>query len=808
MGEGLASPGTESQGGRPLRRLAPLDKALVLILVPLWVVCFGLAVRTQIEGGGAVLIGLSAGAERYPALTGEFASNYSSDPLETAGLRGGDLLVRLEGIDLRGVGVLEFHVIAREKAAPGVSVTVVYERDGQRHETDLALIPVSSLRPWLATSLAFAASALFLLLRAKPTPTVRAYFQAGLCLALSMGLFPGSRVEIYAAYFAIWIVASSLSLPLLLRFALLFPDDRAPEGRWHRIWPWLFAINGPFLAIANLQGRWTVAQAGSATATALGAAALVAVITHKYRRGDPVARRQIRWVMIGTYAAALPVIVANALVTVEPRFGPLGFLSFWAASLFPLCLVVSVVRFNLFDIDRILSATASYNILAVGLGAGALVVVPRIAEALSDVTGLDSGIGQVALSLLLAGVAVPAHRRLRPQIDRVFFKERYALDRGIAELLPTLSQCQDARALTERVGEGLHRLLRPEACVVYARVEDSYAPVFVEGRAVPPAFAAASPLIGTLGERRRPLALGEVGRRLDEAPLGPFDRAALETLGAEVVVPVHQEDALAAFLCLGPKRSGDVYTSTDLSLLAVVTETVSRQLLQFDQDELLREAREMQESLRRYVPGAIAEQLASGSELVSGEREVSVLFVDLRGYTSFSESRGAEEIFSTVNRYTETVSEIVRRYGGTVVEFNGDGMMAVFGAPQGLAHKERAAVEAGYEIVDAVSALPVEDPAAGSTELAVGVGIATGVAFVGNIQAADRMIWTAIGNTTNLAARLQSLTRELDAALVIDRATWQGAQPAAAGFEPRPDVPIRGRRETQDLYALPMPARS
>ncbi len=66
------------------------------------------------------------------------------------------------------------------------------------------------------------------------------------------------------------------------------------------------------------------------------------------------------------------------------------------------------------------------------------------------------------------------------------------------------------------------------------------------------------------------------------------------------------------------------------------------------------------------------------------------------------------------------------------------------------------------------------------------------------------MIWTAIGNTTNLAARLQSLTRELDTALVIDHATWERAQPASAGFEKRPDVPIRGRRETQDVYALPM----
>jgi class 3 adenylate cyclase len=97
-------------------------------------------------------------------------------------------------------------------------------------------------------------------------------------------------------------------------------------------------------------------------------------------------------------------------------------------------------------------------------------------------------------------------------------------------------------------------------------------------------------------------------------------------------------------------------------------------------------------------------------------------------------------------------------------------------------------------MVAAVEAMPVEDDDGGETVLAVGVGVATGEAFVGNIQAVDRMIWTAIGNTVNLAARLESLTRDLDASLVIDAATRERAQPAAADFEKHPNVTIRGSR--------------
>jgi class 3 adenylate cyclase len=143
------------------------------------------------------------------------------------------------------------------------------------------------------------------------------------------------------------------------------------------------------------------------------------------------------------------------------------------------------------------------------------------------------------------------------------------------------------------------------------------------------------------------------------------------------------------------------------------------------------------------------------------------------------------------------VSQLVRAHGGSVVEFNGDGMMAVFGAPRELPAKERAAVDAGLAIVAAVAGLAVSPS---GERLSAGVGIATGQAYVGNIRAEDRLIWSAIGNTTNLAARLQTLTRELEASVVIDVATWKGAGESAASFREHAAVRIRNRTGTQTVY--------
>jgi adenylate cyclase len=201
----------------------------------------------------------------------------------------------------------------------------------------------------------------------------------------------------------------------------------------------------------------------------------------------------------------------------------------------------------------------------------------------------------------------------------------------------------------------------------------------------------------------------------------------------------------------------------------------------------------MQSALRRYVPGAVAERVLAGDALEPAEREVTVLFVDLRGYTGLAEGLRPADVFSTLNEHTERVSRLVQEAGGTIVEFNGDGLMAVFGAPEALARKELHAVESARRIVDSMPA-----------QLAVGIGVATGPAFVGSIRSTDRLIWSAVGSTTNLASRLQSLTRELDASLAIDETTRERAGYVCADFVRNSRLPIRGRTGVFEVFTLPL----
>ena len=375
--------------------------------------------------------------------------------------------------------------------------------------------------------------------------------------------------------------------------------------------------------------------------------------TRSYRRADALGRRQMKWLVYGVYLSLLIYSGGALLVAWDSRYAPI-FAASEAASIFtPLGFLASIVGYRFLDIDRLLSATASYNVVAVALLGLGLAVVPVAAERGAALAGIDPIVGRNLLCIALAALVVPAQRRLRPGIDRLFFSERLALQEQSALLLQDLGKRRTPEELATLLGERIDALLHPEACVVYAG-RGRLRPRLRRGPRRASGLRGAEPAGGDPArapeaprpERRRPP---------DAASSAPSSAPRSRRSRPRSWCPCAATKRSLAFLCLGPKRSGDVYTATDLSLLAAVAAAASAQLAPLRPGGGDRRgARAMQEALRRYVPGAVAEQLASGDEPAAGEREVSVLFVDIRGYTSFSEGRRREEIFSTVNRYTES----------------------------------------------------------------------------------------------------------------------------------------------------------
>lgn len=194
---------------------------------------------------------------------------------------------------------------------------------------------------------------------------------------------------------------------------------------------------------------------------------------------------------------------------------------------------------------------------------------------------------------------------------------------------------------------------------------------------------------------------------------------------------------------------------------------------------------------------------APGSE---GElKQITVFFADVEGSTELIEGLDPEAAAKRLAPAISAMQEAVLRYEGSVVKVQGDGVMAVFGAPEPMPGHARAAVQAACEVVSVVRRLTLGASEVGMP-IEVGVGVATGRAFVGNIQTNDRFVYTAVGDVVNLASRIERLTRELAAAVAIDAHTHRSAGDAAALFRRHERVTIRGRAEPVDVYSLPLAA--
>ncbi len=802
---------------RPRHRLAAVDWLLLGTLLPVCLFGFVMSVVHGVRGDFVVApfwVSSAPDEQSYPTVS----QVLSSPSAEASPLAVGDRLLRLEGSDLGGVSNGGFVLRWSQAAQAGAgSLLLTIERGNVRSEVRVLLVPGYGFAGtiWWAPLpfiVGIVGTALLLLVRAAHWHLARRNYVVSLLWAFC-----------YTPYFyaptapRARLIMDVLVQPLACGLLLWNLNEFLPGlrlwGRAQRAVAWALALlsSASFAATFWLPNAGLAAVlTGSVTLALVGFfIAFLVALTRVYQRADPLGRRQIKWVVYGCYVGMLPGGLFNAVVV-------LGFVPEWTGALFavatiaavaiPLGVLVAIAFYQLLDIDRLFSATLSYSVLAILGMAIVLGVIPTASQVASDALGLAPAYGQILFALGLAAIVVPAQRVMRPRIDRLLFPQRLALEQGFEHLLAAISGCADMQALTRLVGERLDALLEPAAAVVYARAEagdDVFTPLAVRGRTAPPAFAVQSALIAALQEHTTPLAAERWTARRSTS-LTPFERAAIETLEVAVLVPFRRGPDLVAFSCLGAKRSGDIYTPTDLAWLGAVAGKVSDRLLALDATAVAAQARAMQEALRRYVPGAVAARLASGQDIEAGEREVTVLFVDIRGYTGFSEARQAEEIFHTVNRYTEMVSQMVRARGGSVVEFHGDGLLAVFGAPNAMEMKERAAVQVGCEIIAGMAAMAAPAASDGA-RLSVGVGIGTGPAFVGNIQSSDRIIWTVIGDTVNLAARLQSMTRDLNAAVAIDDTTFRRAgRETCATFVRHADLAIRGRAQPETVHALPL----
>ncbi len=215
------------------------------------------------------------------------------------------------------------------------------------------------------------------------------------------------------------------------------------------------------------------------------------------------------------------------------------------------------------------------------------------------------------------------------------------------------------------------------------------------------------------------------------------------------------------------------------------------------------------DTFARFVPAAVVDEVleqAGGDVRLGGtKRHATLLFSDIRGFTTLSEQLDAEVVVEILNRYLTEMTEAIMAEGGTLVAYMGDGIMAIFGAPLDQPdHASRALAAARQMIGPRLETFNEWVRASGRDPVRMGIGLNSGEVMSGNVGSPQRLEYTAIGDTTNVAARLEGMTKGSGYQVFVSGSTWELLKEGErADLESQGEQAVRGRGKPIPIWALP-----
>lgn len=261
-----------------------------------------------------------------------------------------------------------------------------------------------------------------------------------------------------------------------------------------------------------------------------------------------------------------------------------------------------------------------------------------------------------------------------------------------------------------------------------------------------------------------------------------------------VAVPLRAVEAAMAEVGRGNLDRRCPVLSTDE--IGAVAEGFNRML------DGLREREFVKETFGKYVTREIRDEILTGRIALGGEAvEVSILFADLRDFTPWVEATPPRDVVSELNAYFTEMEAAIRAHGGLVLQYIGDQIEAVFGAPVRRGDHRDCAVRAAIEMRRRLHRWNEARAAQGKPRLDHGVGIHTGTVLAGNIGSADRLSYALVGDPVNLAARIQELTRTLGGDILVSAATRDGLV-SPVELRPMPAVAVKGKSGAVEVFQV------
>ncbi|MEW6410226.1 MAG: adenylate/guanylate cyclase domain-containing protein, partial [Nitrospirota bacterium] len=210
----------------------------------------------------------------------------------------------------------------------------------------------------------------------------------------------------------------------------------------------------------------------------------------------------------------------------------------------------------------------------------------------------------------------------------------------------------------------------------------------------------------------------------------------------------------------------------------------------------------IRESFSQYVSSEVVEKIYRDESALKGQRRtVTVLFSDIRGFTTISENLDVELLVNLLNEYFSMMTDAVFKHGGMINKFLGDAVMAIYGAPVDNADHAICAARTSLEMQEGLERLNSQWKEKGIVSLRIGIGIHTGEVFAGNIGSRKRKEYTVTGDAVNLASRIEGLNKEFSTSILISDDTYNLIKDFVE-IRDMGMVNVKGRQQPVRVYEL------
>jgi class 3 adenylate cyclase len=578
---------------------------------------------------------------------------------------------------------------------------------------------------------------------------------------------------------------------------------------------------------------------------------LIGLLIHSWNRAKShAARQRAKMIIFGVTSAFLPsVLIMLALVLLQITF-PMNFLVFFVV-LFPASIAYAIIRHNLFDADTIIRRAVGYAVVTIVIMVAYLGVSITFNVFLGQYQLAQSRGFPVIFTLAILLVFNPLRNRIQAVIDKLFFRKDYDYQETVQMISDTMRSLLKPDQICRKIMKfAIEPMFVDSGSVMILSKDKNEYQCFIQsgeredqgketeykvkanlsdekvvfddevekgGESETESHVAAveisklklsanNPLLQKITEQKKEVTIYDIR----EDPFFKDDRKAYEKafdlLGATLIVPLLYEDRLIGIIALGNKKSGKFYRREDINMLntlasqgALAVEN-ARMVEEIVEKERLRA--KILDTFGKYVTAEVRDQILEGNITMDGEaKDVTLLFADLRDFTTLAESTTPKEVVKIINGYFSEMADAIGKNNGLVLQFIGDEIEAVFGAPLPLEDHPTHAVRAALAMQERLVLVNEQLAHQGYRPLRHGIGIHTGTVVAANIGSEDRLSYAMVGDTVNLASRIQGLNKEFGTDLLISATTVERMADNIE-VEKLSATTVKGKRDPVNIYKL------